>query len=748
MLEGDSPIDSPKLNSRDGQKGEDKGSTNDPSKSRQEHPEDIENNASSRRSNPNRQPPSKSKYRLRDNTKRNDESTHNKIIFEGERDPGIKPDNMQGSERDKMNGGGGDFREVINRHEVSIVINDDGQKIPSNVVGRGEEVRESEEDNIGVIGVSRTVGTRTSLNSMKSMNLDYFTDDEVNALQREKAQSVYFFYESEVNFSVAQYIEFFIYHLTYFLLLGPFILIFSLISKKYRILFHNLRFDYFIKTGWLMILYWLSSSSIIFGFAYMNYIKNKWPSINLVLLKAAILGIVLRSTSIAGKYATFPSKLIQKIKEVKLTSKEIEAEFMLFGWLEQNSEIRAGEIYNSTERNEIDRSVLQINFMSRPSQSSIDGLELIRKEREDAKEIAKVWEVGNKINTYYNAEYLFELLLKHYNSKPKYKTILTTGFFVSVIWGVFPVILRVSSGLKPQGENSLEIVIQYVSLFVGFNLFFIQFVFYRQAIVDLNRKLFLMRQFFFMISPRHLDKSEFKLLPTIDLLDQISLQSWLRIRRIGMDYGRKYFYRHEIFLPVTIIIMVVSLLGMIFILYALGPNTDSLYGIEKVEWSMLFFSFGIDGLASMIASFHFMYSAGALNDEFDMHIECLEKNRLYFKDLINLKEFYFGDQVLADPSNMREIFHSTTSSKLRKKLCKEILLRFPCSTSDLNECLPAYIESIIKIYDELLECINHDKVYDHVRILGFSVSKSGTLNSLFALLSIIFGSYQIVTGNG
>ena len=168
-----------------------------------------------------------------------------------------------------------------------------------------------------------------------------------------------------------------------------------------------------------------------------------------------------------------------------------------------------------------------------------------------------------------------------------------------------------------------------------------------------------------------------KFLPTICLLDPVSLRAWLNIRRIGLDYGRKYFYRHELFLPVTLLLMALNITGCFTILI-----------LYRYEWSecqvsrmkRLFASMVIDGFLFLLSAFHFIFLAGALNDEFRIHIGTLESNKLLFRDIMNLRGFYFKDQQVYSVSSNQpesEILDGKPQSHLHNKLIAELLHIIP-----------------------------------------------------------------------
>ena len=67
--------------------------------------------------------------------------------------------------------------------------------------------------------------------------------------------------------------------------------------------------------------------------AYALIIKGNSQVGDSTLIFLIVISNVLRSASIAGKYATFSPKHILKIKKKKITEKEIGAELMAGDWL-------------------------------------------------------------------------------------------------------------------------------------------------------------------------------------------------------------------------------------------------------------------------------------------------------------------------------------------------------------------------------------------------------------------------------
>jgi hypothetical protein len=145
-----------------------------------------------------------------------------------------------------------------------------------------------------------------------------------------------------------------------------------------------------------------------------------------------------------------------------------------------------------------------------------------------------------------------------------------------------------------------------------------------------------------MISPKKLiTYTEPKLLPTINITDQLSLNTWLDLRKLAVDYGRKFFYRHEIFLPVVFCIGLVSLVGA-FILLIVDFKTSNHVWMELSKmkyllllnvWIMNFIFFGL------------LYQGAGINVEFSEHSMIMKKNKQLYNDLLFFQEFYFHPHI-------------------------------------------------------------------------------------------------------
>ena len=602
------------------------------------------------------------------------------------------------------------------------------------------------------VGLSTSEATTNSTPFKKFSTVgsfaEYFADDESDTLSKEKQKNIYFYYESEVNFSVSQYLEFFLYHVLYFLFLGPFICILTLFSKRLRIVFYNMQFNKLNGSGLSQGSFWLISVTVVIGFLTGVCGRPMFEVTDSVLVKTVIIGVIFRTTSIAGKYATYPKALIKKVKEVLLSDNELTAEFMLGAWKQQPPEIRFAEITNAIERIEIDRSLLRMSFMSNVSVRASQGLQKIAQERQEGIDYSQEVQLASqKLTQVYHGEYLLEYLIKHFHEQsgtPRCDVVASV--ILTGIWSLSQILVRGFVGEKVFGKNVLEVSIQVMVLLIDGMLFFIQYLFYRQAAIDVQRKVFLMRQLGSMMTPRNTGAKWVKLLPTLSLADQLSLRCWLQLRRISLDYGRKYFYRHEIFLPVTLTLLAIYLLGLAAFQYTFKSDLSPFL---KTELTKLYYSMFLDVISLIASGFHFIYLAGSLNDEFKHHIGVLEMNRLYFKDILEIRGIYFPQDLnfghgCATRTVARQL-ELKSSNFLRRKLVREVLSLVEDSESNQEEKIVCILESIIRTFDDLLEGLRHDEAFNHVTILGWTVTRANAVNGLLALLSFIFAGYQLIT---
>jgi hypothetical protein len=586
--------------------------------------------------------------------------------------------------------------------------------------------------------------------------IDYFTDEVANIQNRNKINNKYFYYNSEVMFSVDQYLEFFMHHVVYFAFIGPLYLLAGLFSSRMYYLQYNIQLYKLNRYGMFQNLNFVLCMCVYYGFFIAE--PNTYASLDASMLRTILLSLLLMTTSIAGKYATYPRILIKKFREIKISDVDFDREHMLGSWKTQTLEVRNIEINSAIERLEVDESIFFVAFMVEPSEPQIAKLQAtyddIIGEYDEHKALVTTHVRGRKMFHYYQGRYLFDMLLKEYKDIMQQRAcgynLYSVG--VSLLWASANLSLRAILGEEHLlGSTWFDTTVFIVVSLATTMLFFMKFRFYLQAIIDLERRTYMMNQCGFLLSPMRIKDHVYdKVFPTINILDKTSLLSWFQMRRIAIDYGRKYFYRHELFLPISLMISIFAMVLIGIILYChlkLGMFRQNSSEIYRLIYLLI-----LDSAVFGFMSFHFMYSSGAINSQFTDHIILLKNNRAILTDLLNYKDYYFH-KLLSEPApasggasfelELVKLGISDSQSYLHDKLKNEIAnILGDRIDSDLTE----YLMSLIKLYTDLVGKMRDEQEHYSIQILGVIVTKDSVLNLLIAVISVVLTAWQLFFG--
>ena len=116
-------------------------------------------------------------------------------------------------------------------------------------------------------------------------------------------------------------------------------------------------------------------------------------------------------------------------------------------------------------------------------------------------------------------------------------------------------------------------------------------------------------------------------LPTVNLLDITSLYSWVKMRTISKDYGKKFFKRNEILISVLFVYMVVIFL--LFTIVYLGRLPLLSKEQEIVFMFILFYDFVI----FLVLILSVFFNSARFNNYYDAHIYRLAKIRALLKEI-------------------------------------------------------------------------------------------------------------------
>jgi len=580
--------------------------------------------------------------------------------------------------------------------------------------------------------------------SSQTAIIEYFGDDEADALSRKKIKDPYFYHSATVNFSLSQYFEFFLIHFLAYSLMGPLINIYSLVVWRNRYLMSNLMFWRLLPSFFIQHGFWFINMLV-----YMVLVKKPNASIgDFSTIIIMICQQLLRASSIAGKYATFPPNLINKLKEKEFTFKEIMRELMLVGWMSQTSSVHEQEIAHSMSRLEIDNTMLKIAFITELSDTTLAKFDAIEKAHikgyfehleHEGKELIHL--------KYYDGKLIFEHLLNEFNAQGNITVFgILRSVILCLVFTFLPGMIRIYYKQSFHGEGAIEIAIFYLNCVVTFMTMLSIVMFFDRSLVDLARRNFLLQQLGQMMSPKKLTTySERKVLPTIHLFDQISLRSWTFLRKMSIDYGSKYLFRHEIMMPVLMIISSLSIMALICLQWVYQTNNPDLkIEIEKLKITLLFLFFIFFGMVAGM-----LYSAASVNSHFEEHTHVLKNNKEIYNDIRIFQDVYFkrhllGIQHQEEPNiyKIDNIIKEDSCSLVHKTLAKEISLLLG---DKLGVILDPFLQEMIRICENNIEDMMEEEEFNSLEMLGFTVTGSAVNNFIIAYVSILATSIEFLS---
>lgn len=324
---------------------------------------------------------------------------------------------------------------------------------------------------------------------------------------------------------------------------------------------------------------------------------------------------------------------------------------MLMSWWQQTPRVIALELKNTMKRLEIDDALFKLAFLVDINETTLKAMSEIVVNNEKFKnggiELVSTNQTLNlqKHLKYYDGKVILEFIIREYNKTQELSVVALGSIFALTFFFVFSTaIYRSMVGQTLFGNSALEYICFGGNGFMIFFLVFITTLFFVAGIRDMKRRLFILQQLGQMISPKKMQyyKNK-KLLPTVNFLDQVTLHSWIDLRKLAIDYGKKYFYRHEIFMPVAFYLAITCLMVAFFMIVDKVPfsnDDDTTQERKKMVAASVLMS-----IYFFVQFFWLLYSASYINEEFTRHREILKLNKDLLQDILMFKEFYFAEKL-------------------------------------------------------------------------------------------------------
>ena len=508
-----------------------------------------------------------------------------------------------------------------------------------------------------------------------------------------------------------------------------------------RILVINLRFVTFNKESLFQLIVWLNNSAVFFCWLYFEN-----PLTNSICYLVCLMLTIERSSSVAAKYSTFPNNKLKRYKELLLTREELDRDLLGNAWTKQSLSILEAETNFALTRNNFDAGVFHMSFLDEIN----ENLEQKRKDFEveigfkaPSKKTFKFR--SGKERVYYSGVALFYVLIQHYNTKvSKQRKHLTISFVLGVVWVSITVISKAMAGLPLiRRDNLVDTAVFYVNLLVNGFIFMMVAFPYVVSRIDVDRTIFTLQQMSHFISTQKKSNEVPKLFPTMNFLEEFSLNSWKTMRRLSIDYGRQFLNRHQIYLPSVFLTGTICFFSIFAIqtIYARAPSLFSpSFQLFEVQVAL--------ALACMIfffITFDLLMCYASVNEFFETHTLKLYIVRQILSDLLKYSDYYFKDSV--EQSNIEkqsldinQVFDPTSSSQIHTALAKEIRNTLG---DQLSHSLKPFLEQSIQSIESIIDEIAVDQKYQSVEIIGFVIDKSFTFNLLVVLFSVAITFYEL-----
>ena len=391
--------------------------------------------------------------------------------------------------------------------------------------------------------------------------LIYFKDQFGDLKFQRDCRAVHKYHKFQHSFDLWYFLEAFIINFVYHVWTGPFIYVAAFFYWPYFKMFGNMGFlDGKGFHYWLWLCLWIMNWVCI----YCHY-DREYNSITYNFIVMMYFLTLVRSITVASKYATFSRDYRRRLLKRYVSSEE-RAKFQLMGaWNDQNNHVIKRELDFSLRRKMIDVATFKVSFIDPPSYIIANSLNDNTVFPEYCKNHAAYKIPGKEacIQYYDCRAIMYNLLSMH----TKYRTsgiLMYVGVAASVLWMLLPGLTRLLVGFNFCGYGWNEILVFFLVSLSFFLIFYLGFAFFRRTYLDLDRIDFLNKQLSQMLSPTKIPTIPNKIFPTINLADPISLQSWLNMRRIAFDYGVNFTNRHKIFVTMCYMFTFVSFLLIAF----------------------------------------------------------------------------------------------------------------------------------------------------------------------------------------
>ena len=539
---------------------------------------------------------------------------------------------------------------------------------------------------------------------------DDFSEENLRLVVHHNCQ----YYRHQHSLNMLYYSEAFILHFLQIGVLGPFVHILALFYWPYCQFFQNLEFAGCYSSVIINFLFWATTWLCVLGHYWWGY-----DSIDKGYLSLFLVCLVSRSSIIAAKYATFTPMYRRRYMNRALGYRERRCWLMVTYWTNCEPLFTEEQIQLSIRRKYIDKSTFKINFfdfcspelhaaLKHPPESGRFQRMRVCSEHREFSTFAGVW-------FYYDGKSVFyQMVMEHYNNRQSV-FMMPLFLLISAVWTCFPGVARLEAGLDFWGGNWLEKLLFFWGMGVLTFFFLISTLFFRIAWMDYDRISFMLRQLSQMYSPTKLPHIRQKMFPTMNLVDAVSLQAWINLRKLVLDYGVNFHHRHKIYIPMCFTIGAVSGFIVIFA-EQMFPNFDrnELFRFQ-CPLAMTYVAFGLKFVM-------LMRKCQEINKNAKFHVHLIKTVQNVYIDLLHFKEYYIGEERRFGrrelPYEVSKVFFTPTRSRVHEWLNFKLKMMLGVNYKGCN----AYLKKLVDLQKEIIKTVLYENEHYPKTFLGFRVS--------------------------
>ena len=539
----------------------------------------------------------------------------------------------------------------------------------------------------------------------------------------------------EFRISIRIYFEYLFYHLLYFCVAGPFMVLFfyPFSYKKYSNMMNNMAFTfrnnisyYFQIVNWLVI---LAAYFLVYNQESTN---NKGE-----LLYSIIMQTFLRISSIAGKYATFSDYQLLIMESKPLEADDIRKELMMVYWRSQSPEVIADCTKDALMSGKIQTKIFQINFLKLPQQITMHALEAMKSSIHlvpDAKfSVVEEQDTKQPNTRYFAGDTIFQFLLT--KNKDLGKSMRYISLLYCLVRWLGPLVFdKIYLGRRYFFANCSTSTT--LLILIELNMFFFVFVnisFYTQAISDICRKRAVMMHLNGMVS-FYSEVSEKTILPIVNIFDITSIISWRTLYTLNQEYGKKFFIRHKIFMQVIVGLIIFD--GLL--LYSVG-NFMSNKVADDYLWMIIFsVRVDLDLILYFILTIQLLIFSASFNESYDVPTDLLHKMvyvvdmaRTYRHIYVYQSEASCSEQRLSVSSCPSGMHYQLENDTIFVRLCAQLRMRIP------EDQFETHTLKLKETYELLIKSLESERDNNILRVLGARISKQVIARAAAVLIPVI-----------